>query len=59
LNKIKEIVKGGETINKLEKEFIIKLANCIQDFKYNYSDIRKMLLVLANGELTKSDLEQL
>ncbi len=54
-----EIVEGGETINKLEKEFIIKLAKRIQEFKYNYSDIRKMLLVLANGDLTKSDLEQL
>ena len=52
-------IKGGDTINKLEKEFLIKLAEGINNYNYDYTGIREMLLVLINGDLSKSDLEKL
>ena len=52
-------IKEGDKINKLEKEFLIKMAEGINNYNYDYTSIREMLLVLINEELTKSDLEKL
>ncbi len=52
-------IKEGDKINKLEKEFLIKMAEGINNYNYDYTSIREMLLVLINGEITKEDIEKL
>lgn len=52
-------IKEGDKINKLEKEFLIKMAEGINNYNYDYTSIREMLLVLINGDITKEDIEKL
>lgn len=52
-------IKEGDKINKLEKEFLIKMAEGINNYNYDYTSIREMLLVVINGEITKEDIEKL